>query len=249
MNEERYTHRARRMTLLLLFSFLLFISSVWVVFDELFAPFSDDTQTVTVPDYLGMDADGVVGEEWLEIEREYRYDAQTPAGTVMSQSPTGGSQRKISAEHPTCQLTLTVSLGQETATLPNVVGMDVRVAETTLRALGFAVKTEVSTGAHPEGEVFEMEPRGGVELPLGSEIRLFASAGTPAVTVTVPSLCGLTRGEALTRVWLSQLSVLDVVEIDSDAPAGTVVRQNYQPGTIVMAGTRLTLYVSREWEE
>lgn len=248
MKSSRNERNTKRLVGVLLISFLLFISSVWVVFDELFEPLDASIQTYTVPHFEGKREAEIRAEEWLEVEREYRYDADVPAGVVLSQSPSGGSLRKISADRPTCKLRLVVSLGEQTATLPNVVGEDVRVAESILRAVGFAVKCEISTGAYPEGEVFDMKPNGGTVLPVGETVTLYASAGTPAVTVEVPDLRGLTRGEALMRLWLSQLSVAEVLEEDSQAVAGTVIRQNYQPGTIVMAGTRLTLTVSREWE-
>ena len=66
------------------------------------------------------------------------------------------------------------------------------------------------------------------------------------MTVTVPDVRGLSRSEALMQLWLAQLSVLDVIEEDSVEEPGVVIRQNYLPGTVVMAGTKLTLYVSRE---
>lgn len=248
MKSDRNARNKKRLIGALLLSFLLFVSSVWVVFDELFEPLDESVQTYTVPHFEGKSAADLRTESWLEVETEYRYDADTPAGVVLSQTPSGGSIRKISADRPTCKIKLIVSLGEETVALPNVVGADVRVAESTLRAAGFAVKCEISTGAYSEGEVFDMKPKGGTVLPVGETVTLYASAGTPAVTVEVPDLRGLSRGEALMRIWLSQLSVLEVVEEDSDEEAGIVIRQNYQPGTIVMAGTKLTITVSREWE-
>lgn len=245
MGLKNSDQKARRLVGILLISFLLFVSSAWVVFDELFAPLEEDMQTVTVPNFEGQVAEKIEVADCFDVVTEYRYDASTPAGVVLAQTPGGGSQRKISPDRPTCKLTLTVSLGAETVNLPDVVGQDVRVAENTLRNVGFAVKTEVSTGAYPEGMVFDMKPTGNQILPVGSHITLFVSAGTPAVTVTVPDLRGLSRGDALTRLWLSQLSVLEVVEEPSDEDAGIVIRQNYQPGTVVMAGTKLTLYVSK----
>ena len=233
----------------LFFSTLLLLAVTWVVVDVLFDPFYADSKTVTVPDYLGIDIESVVTEDWMELVIEYRYDKNAAAGTVISQAPSGASQRKLGRERPTCKIVLTVSLGEETVRVPDVVGMDAREAESMLRELGFVVKTEVSTGAYPEGEVYWMEPRAESVLPRGSTVTLSVSAGVPAVTVTVPDVRGLPRGEALMRLWLAQLSVLEVIEEDSVEEPGVVTRQNYLPGTVVMAGTKLTLYVSREWME
>ena len=247
MDCERERGSTRRVWILV-FAFTLFLSAAWVVFDELFAPLDDEGETVTVPDYTGAHTDSLIFPEWLELETEYRYDDDRVAGTVISQSPTGGSRRKITEARPTCKLTLTVSLGTESVYLPNVLGTDVRHAESALRQKGFAVRTEVKPGAYPEGVVYDMSPRGDAELPRGSMITLFVSAGTPAVTVTVPNVIGMQRGEALTALWLAQLSVAEIIEEESDAEEGRVIRQNYQSGTVVMAGTRMTLTVSRQKE-
>ena len=248
MKTKRTSNRDGVLVWAVILSFALFLSGAWVVIDELFAPLDRGGETVTLPDYTGERSDGIQVPSWLDVEVEYRYDASIPQGVVLSQSPTGGSRRKLTEDAPTCKLTLTVSLGTEEVLLPNVIAQDVRMAEATLRAAGFAVESEFFTGAYPEGEVFEMTPRGGVRLPRGSRVRLSVSAGVPAVTVTVPDFFGMQRGEALTALWLAQLSLDRVVEVDADEAPGTVVRQDYQRGTVVMAGTKLTLYVSRQKE-
>ena len=238
----------RRRWLALLLSISLFVSTAWIVFDELLLPHAAGTRRVTIPDFEGTAADAIAPVDWLTLETQYRYDENTPAGLVIAQDPAPGSVRKLSEAHPTCKLKLTVSLGVETVRLPSVLGMDVRAAEAALRAAGFTVKTEVRTGAYPEGEVYDVYPRGEELLPRGTTVTLYASAGAPSVTVTVPDLRGLSRGDALIRLWLAQLSVEEIVEELSDKEEGIVISQNYQPGTIVMAGTRLTLVVSRRWE-
>ena len=235
----------RRRVFALTVALALFFASAWVVFDELISPFDEGGASVTVPDYLGMQSDRIQVPSWLEIHTEYRYDTNAPAGEVLAQSPAGGSRRKLSDSGEKCRLALTVSLGEERVMLPDLVGEDVRTAEAELRRLGFAVESRFSTGAYPEGCVLEMSPRGGRELPKGSRITLSVSAGAPAVTVTVPNVCGMERGEALTALWLSQLSVGEVIEEDSAEAAGTVIRQSHPSGTVVMAGTKMTLYVSR----
>ena len=64
-------------------------------------------------------------------------------------------------------------------------------------------------------------------------------------SVTVPQFYGMTRADALVQLWLAKLSLAEVVEVDSEHPSGTVVRQSHKAGTVVPSGTRLTLYVSR----
>ena len=67
-------------------------------------------------------------------------------------------------------------------------------------------------------------------------------------TVAVPNLCGLSRADALIRLWLCQLNVGEVVEVPSGEPSGTVIRQSHAEGTVVLPGTKITIYISQENE-
>lgn len=229
------------------FSALLFFALLWVVLDSLFA-FSEDAHLteVQIPDFCGLQEESLAFSDWMEVRMEYRYDEEVPTGVVMRQSPRAGSTRKLSAQHPRCGIALVVSLGADRSPLPRVAGQDVRAALELLRSQGYVVETVMETGPYPEGTVLSSEPSAGMMMPRGATVILTVSAGEPTQTVTVPDVRGLTRSEALIRLWLSRLTVAEVVEEASDAERGSVIRQSHQPGTVVMAGTKVTIYVSRE---
>lgn len=205
--------------------------------------------SVEIPNFCGAEISAVAVDERFELQTEYRYDAETPAGVVLSQSPVAGSRRKLTAEVPQCTVALVVSLGEETLSLPDVVGKDARETVAALREMGFTVEVVTRPSAYPEGTILSMSPQGGTELPSGETVTLTVSAGTPSVTVTVPDLRGLSRSDALVQLWLAQLSAGDVIEEDSEKAIGSVIRQSHQPGTVVTAGTAVTLYISRGFEE
>ena len=228
---------------------LLFVCAAWISFDVLFFPFGEDGQTVEIADYCGKEIDRLSFSEWIEVTTEYRYDKDVPSGVILSQSPIGGSRRKLTERHPTCALTLTVSLGEETAKIPNVLGLDAREAESRLREAGFSVQKQESYGAYPSGEVCDMQPRADETVPLGTLVTLSVSAGNPERSVTVPNLCGMSRADALMSLWMAELSLGEVVEETSDAAAGTVLRQSHQAGTLVRAGTAVTIYVAAQGRE
>ena len=248
-NEKRVFLRQASAKWAALLAFLFLIGSAWVAFDALFSPRPQKAISVEIPDFCGKREEELIFADWMRVETDYRYDAGTEAGVVLAQEPSAGNRRKLSASSPTCELRLVVSLGEESAELPNLIGQDAKSAEALLRGLGFVVETEQSFGAYPEGCVFETQPRGGEKLPVGSRVRLFVSAGTPQKTVEVPNLCGLSRADALLRLWLCELGVKEVREVASDQPAGCVVDQSHRPGTLVAAGSEITLYVSRRWNE
>ena len=232
-----------------LFLLALLPALSWTVFDSLFSPRGEAFKTVEIPDLCGMDEQRLPSYDWLEMRTEYRYDDAQPAGTVLSQSPLAGSRRKLTSTNPTCTVTLSVSLGREAVTLPALIGCDVRSATAQLRELGLSVKIIERTGAFPSGTVISVDPDSHSVLPKGSSVTLTVCTGTPSKTVIVPDLCGLSRSDALVLLWTSQLGVMDVIEEDSDAPDGTVIRQSHLPGTTVVAATRLTITVSRQIPE
>ena len=232
-----------------LLAFLFLLGSAWVVFDVLFSPLPQKESSVEIPDFCGQRADALHFAEWMDVQIEYQYNADADVGVVLSQEPAAGNRRKLSASSPTCKLRLVVGLGKESKELPNVIGQDAASAEADLRELGFVVESEHSFGAYPEGSVFEMQPRWGEKIPVGSRVKLFVSAGTPQKTVQVPDLCGLSRADALVKLWLCELGVKEVREIESEEPVGCVIDQSHRPGTLVLAGSEITLYVSRGWNE
>lgn len=232
-----------------LFSFLLLATGVWLVVDDLFAPFAPSVPTVEIPDFVGLAAKDLSSNEMISLDVDYRYDAGVASGLVISQDPIGGSMRKYNPETAPIKVRVTVSLGVETVTLPNFVGEERRAAETCLRELGCVVETQYQSGAHPAGEVLRMEPRGGTVIPKGARVVLTVCAGTPEQSVTVPNFYGMSRADALVQLWLAGLSLEEVVEVESELPSGVVARQSLPSGTLVPSGTRMTLYVSRFLEE
>ena len=249
MKKETDAHSFRRQLvawrIAAVLSGTVFLTLCWILLDTLFAITASEGVSVEIPDLTGIHEDALVLPEWIEAESEYRYD-DSPVGTVISQVPLAGSRRKLSESYPKCKMTLVISMGRACVRLRSVVGRDVRLATEELRGEGLSVRTVMRTGDVPEGTVLAMEPRAGTELDRGGTVILTVSAGAPRKTVSMPDVRGLSRAEALTAVGLSQLKIKDVVEVESDEPSGTVVRQSHQPGTVVMADTAITLYVSRE---
>lgn len=229
----------------LLFAVLLAACTAWIVFDDLFAPRRESATSVEIPSLCGSRVETLSVPEWIDAKLEYRYDPAYPAGTVIAQSPVGGSRRRLTAQNPRCELRLTVSMGVRRLAMPAVVGQDVRDAERELRELGFSVCRVERKSAYPEGAVLESAPRAGELLPEGATVTLTVSTGAPSAVAIVPDVVGLTRSEALVQLWLNEISLEQMIEIDADAPAGTVVAQSLVAGTRVVASSKITLYVSR----
>ncbi len=231
-----------------LVALVLLLAVGWITVDILFKPREKPPATVEIPNFCGLDVSNIQADEWLDVDIEYRYDENTPTGVVFAQTPTGGSRRRLAADGEPCKVTLVVSLGHESIRLPQIAGRDVYEVATELRNLGLVVNTVMQSSPREAGRVLASEPRAGESVPKGTTITLTVSQGEEQKTVRVPQLCGLTRADALIRLWLCQLNVGEVVEMPSDAPAGTVFRQSHTEGTVVLPGTKITIYISQESE-
>ena len=211
------------------FAVLLAICGAWVSFSDLFAPVTGKSVSVQIPDFCGAEWQTLQTADWIETEIEFRHDASVPGGVILSQSPSAGSRRKLTAQSPRCRVRLVVSLGEQTERLPEVIGLDFREAEALLRARGFAVEIQKAEGAYPEGSVFAVSPREGSELPFGARVTLSVSAGTPTESVRVPAVCGLSRADALVQIWLSRLTVGEVIDVEADGEEGCVIPPQHFP--------------------
>lgn len=227
---------------------VLILAVGWITIDILLMPREKEPTTVEIPNFCGLHVQTINPEEWLNVDIEYRYDEATPAGVVFDQTPTGGSRRRLVEGGEPLRVTILVSLGRESILLQPMAGRDVYEVATELRNLGLVVNTVMQSSPRAVGRVLASEPRAGERVPKGTTVTLTVSQGEKQSTVKVPKLCGLTRSDALIRLWLCQLGVGEVIEAPSSAPAGTVFRQSHAEGTVVLPGTKITIYVSQENE-
>lgn len=170
---------------------------------------------------------------------ETRYHVTAPKRAVLGQTPPPGSTEAHGTE-----ITLDVSAGQRTATIPNVVGLTQQQAQVMLENAGFDVADITQQrGNAPRGQVLATSPGAGQTLPIPSSIALTVSGG-PA-SVVVPDLLGLTLPEA--RSTLDQLGLtLAPARVDSAAlePPNTVTGQTPNAGNSVPAGSVVRVTIS-----
>jgi serine/threonine-protein kinase len=126
-------------------------------------------------------------------------------------------------------------------TVPDVVGERLKVAQDELETAGFSVKVETQTSDEAKNTVLRQDPAGDSEAEEGSVVTLLVSAGPEQVEV--PEVVGLSQQDAIAAVQDAQL-VVDIEEIDSDQPRGTVVSSDPAEGTLVDVGSTVVLQVS-----
>ena len=232
-------------------SAVFLLSTVWIAFDELVGAevlYRREGRAVTVPDLRGrLFADGEMADPSLyEISVTYVYDPRVPARVVLSQTPGPGVGRRVIPSQKRCPLSLVVSAGKRTLTVPDVEGMDASDAAIVLRKQGFFVDDDEARG----GVVLATRPEAGRTVSYGTTVHLRALDPTGGESVACPSLVGMTRSEAERALGAAGLCVGEVTVIPADdvwgirTGGGTVIAQDMLAGAYLPPRTRVSIEVT-----
>jgi CheY-like chemotaxis protein len=115
------------------------------------------------------------------IDGGQRFSVSVPKGSVISQEPTAGSlvQRGDA-------VTVIVSAGSESQSMPDVIGKPLERAKFELEQLGFRVAVETVEASATEGTVMESYPAAGFEIRSGASVRLTVAGRPLASSVLLP---------------------------------------------------------------
>jgi beta-lactam-binding protein with PASTA domain/tRNA A-37 threonylcarbamoyl transferase component Bud32 len=134
---------------------------------------SKGLETVAVPDVLQQTEASARAEleaAGFDVEVIQAASDTTAAGLVSAQNPDPNTQ---AAKGST--VTITVSTGPSTATVPDVAGQQQEAAEDELQAAGFEVDVEMVPVTDPaqDNVVQDQDPEGGAEAESGSTVTIF----------------------------------------------------------------------------
>jgi serine/threonine-protein kinase len=134
---------------------------------------SKGVQTVTVPDVLNQTEESARAEleaQHFAVDVVSAPSDTTPEGLVSAQSPDPGTEAEMGST-----VTITVSTGQPTTSVPDVVGQEREQAKTNLMNDGFKVKTEFVPVSDPTADdvVQDQDPEGGTEAAKSSTVTIF----------------------------------------------------------------------------
>src|SRR3954447_14448614 len=139
---------------------------------EVLLKVSKGQETVAVPNVVGMseaDARTTLQQAGFEVQSTSAPSDTTPEGDVSAQSPTAGTD---AAKGGT--VTITVSTGPSTTTVPDEIGQDKQVAIDDLNAQGFKVDGQNVACGDPNQDniVQDQDPAGGSDAPTGSTVTI-----------------------------------------------------------------------------
>jgi beta-lactam-binding protein with PASTA domain len=162
-----------------------------------------------------------------------------PAGIVIGQDPQGNDKAKEGST-----VTLTVSQGPGSTTVPSVVGRSQKAAQTALTKahLKYNVQHEPSETI-AKGKATRTDPANGQSVGVGSTVTLYISSGKP--TVTVPNVIGESLSSARSQLNDAGFVVSTTNQTTTSAPDGDVIDQSPAGNIKVVAGSTVNLVVAK----
>ena len=201
---------------------------------------------VSLPDFVGKTVDEAKAE--VEASDTYHFtfveepksDATAAAGTILDQTPKGGTTVKDNAS-----ITLTVSSGSEPVTIPDLAGSSQEDAEAALTNLGLTPKsTSVPSDTVDKGTVISTDPPANTQVKKGDSVTVLVSSGKTVEKVAVPNVAGMSVDDAKKKITDAGLTVGQTTPQASDQPKDTVLETDPLNGVKVDPGTTVNLIVS-----
>ncbi len=159
-----------------------------------------------------------------------------PVGIVFDQSPVEGTSLQRDGI-----VTILVSTGKKSVTVPDVVGSQVTDAVATLTRAGLVAKSVGVASDKLAGTVTAQDPSSGTSVTEGATVRINYSTGPKQVAV--PPVVGLDYSAALQQLQASGFAVARV-DVESPQAAGIVVSQVPTGSSTATKGSKVTLSVS-----
>ena len=131
--------------------------------------------------------------------------------------------------------------GGKTNAVPSVVGQTQQAAVTEVKNAGLTPKVvQMASASVKKGTVISSNPQFGTKVAPKSVVTLNVSTGPGKVKM--PKVVG--ESETTAQNQLQSFHVVTKTAANSTQAAGTVVRQNPDPGTLLLPGSTVTIWVS-----
>lgn len=200
------------------------------------------TSEVVVPDVTGKQmtlARQILEDKKLRVNVAETYDADVPAGQVVSQTPEAGT--KVKEER---LVTIYVSKGGEELEMPDLKGMSKSDAEAKLKKMGLKLGSVYEKNSDEEaGTVISTDPRSGTKVNKGTTVDITISKGKQVHKISVPDVTGAPVDTAKNQLTSRGLKVTTSKQASRQA-AGTVISQTPAGGSEVDEGTTITLVIA-----
>jgi len=219
-------------------------------FFALFANTKRNRDLIIIPSFVGQKYTELDPHDRINFECELVYSDDVPEGEIISQSPYSGARRKV-ADGKLCTVKLTVSMGAEDRTLPDLKNYTYAEAASTLRTLGAQIRiVSVYDDEAESDRVLYTSPSAGARIERGDRVTLFVCRKHVKGSVKVRDLTGLTQNAACTKILADGLLVGEIIYEPSDTvEEGLVISQSIAAGSYVRYHSTINITVSTGKEE
>ena len=226
-----------------------------VVLGIIFIPkfLNGSTAEIACPDFVGKKYEEILdNDEYVanfKFDDEWDHNDEYDYGYFYEQSEKQGEKRKKGAN-----ITLYISMGENTKKVPDVYGKSESAAKTELEANGFTTTiVEMQSEDVEKGLVVKTEPQRTQVVEKNAKITIYVSTGVPEKKVAVPDVTGMTEETAKKKLEEEKFTVkVESIQLgvnDKYYPVGIVAKQS--PDNSVkdaLEGSEVTIYVCQGYK-
>lgn len=200
---------------------------------------------IVLDDFSGMTQDEVnasqqVASGQITVNWEQEYNNDYAAGYVYKQSPVAGRTVREGQS-----VTLTVSLGIQYVTVPDLTNYVQADGEQALKDLGVSVLvTQAVDDSVAAGSIIRTDPAAGSQVAAGTTVVVYVSRPQVSTTTKVPSLVGMNVNDARSLLVQKKLGLGSQTQQYSDQPAGSIISQTPGAGASAKLNSRVSVVVS-----
>lgn len=237
--ERPRTHRVRDTAILGAVAVAAFVVGLGLFNGVLMPRLIHGGGEVPVPDLTNLtltQAEKALGQSGLALSRAgERFDPAVPRGFILSQDPPAGTPVRGRG-----RVLVTVSLGEEFSSVPELFGESRRSAQLLLERAGLAFAGVTRAPSEEVGQdlVVASDPPAESVLPRGTAVALLVSTGPGVEEFVMPDLAGRELNGARRQLEALGFKVL----VPPGAPnVGAIVSQSPPPGARVTTDTPVVL--------
>jgi serine/threonine-protein kinase len=202
---------------------------------------SKGVKPIFVPDLVGMTS-AAARKKLAALGLTLNVAQQTESDTIPKDVIASQDPQPSSTAAPSSTVTVIVSTGPSTITVPNVVGSDANAAQASLRAAGLAPAVSYTVdAANPTGKISLQKPEPGAKVKKGAPVTIYLS-----VAGSIPDVAGMTLDEAKRMLVASGYQIGNIAEThESSLQDGQVVRTEPEANSTLKPGESVNITVMR----
>ncbi|MFJ2646093.1 Stk1 family PASTA domain-containing Ser/Thr kinase [Streptomyces sp. NPDC087420] len=240
---RRQPKKSNTSTILLIVAGVLVLVGAILIGQAVFSGDDDAKSKVPIPTLVGKtltEAETLAANAGVKVAQSSSERCDQPKNAICSQIPAPEAGEMNEGD----TINVVVSEGAPKVEVPDVTDKDFKDATRLLEDKGFKVgdPKQIESDEDP-GTVLEQDPEGATQAEKGAEVTLTIAK---QAQVDVPDVTNGQQFDAAKSQLEDTLGfTVKRVDVDSDQPAGIVIKQDPSGGTKAPKGTQITLQVSK----